>query len=105
MLSKALKIFLIQFVIYKILMIFNRDVVTPVVVKGDSPSKFSKSAQTETKTVKNVVNYVPLQTAFEANASLLNKRSWNRIKSHFVAMKSKFLRYLSLIIDQYSVLL
>lgn len=88
MLSKTLSISWIVFSLLNVGYI-HRDVITPVAVKGDSPSKLSKSTQTETKTVKNVVNYVPLQTAFEANASLLNKRSWNRIKSHFIAMKSK----------------
>lgn len=48
-----------------------------------------KSEQIETKTEKHVLNYVPMQAAFEANPSQLNKRSWQRIKTHFVMMKSK----------------
>lgn len=48
-----------------------------------------KSDPSETKTVKHTLNYIPLQAAFEADpSSQFNKRSWQRIKSHFITMKS-----------------
>lgn len=48
-----------------------------------------KNDPSETKTVKHTLNYIPLQAAFEADpSSQLNKRSWQRIKSHFITMKS-----------------
>ena len=55
--------------------------------KGCSPAK-TKADPSETKTVKHVLNYIPFQAAFEADPSQLSKRSWQRIKSHFVMMKS-----------------
>ena len=67
-------------------MIF-RDVTAPVVLKTEeTPSKASEP--TETKTVKKVLNYVPLQTAFEVDSSQMSARSWKKVQSHFVLMKS-----------------
>jgi hypothetical protein len=55
----------------------------------DACSLKTKADQSETKTVKHILNYIPLQAAFEADAAAqLNKRSWQRIKSHFIMMKS-----------------
>jgi hypothetical protein len=55
----------------------------------DACSLKTKADQSETKTVKQILNYIPLQAAFEADAAAqLNKRSWQRIKSHFIMMKS-----------------
>lgn len=69
---------------------YYREISVPAVSKVDgSPVKGKSADQGETKTVKHVLNYVPMQTAFEADASQLNKRSWQRIKAHFVMMKSK----------------
>ena len=60
----------------------------PVVLKAeDTPSK-SKAEQTETKTVKKVLNYVPFQAAFDVDSSQLSARSWKKVQSHFVMMKS-----------------
>ncbi len=66
---------------------FHREVAVAN-AKAASPSK-TKTDPSETKTVKHVLNYIPLQAAFEADASQLSKRSWQRIKSHFIMMKSK----------------
>lgn len=56
---------------------------------NDACSLKTKADQSETKTVKHILNYIPFQAAFEADAGAqLNKRSWQRIKSHFIMMKS-----------------
>ena len=77
---------------------FLRDVTAPVVLKAeDTPSK-SKAEQTETKTVKKVLNYVPFQAAFDVDSSQLSARSWKKVQSHFVMMKSISKIYLDLFI-------
>jgi hypothetical protein len=66
-----------------------REVSVPAATTKDDGSLKAKADQSETKTVKHVLNYIPYQAAFEADAAVqLNKRSWQRIKSHFIMMKS-----------------
>jgi hypothetical protein len=63
--------------------------VAPAPAADDACSLKTKADQSETKTVKHILNYIPFQAAFEADAAAqLNKRSWQRIKSHFIMMKS-----------------
>ncbi|XP_057368697.1 SUMO-activating enzyme subunit 1-like [Daphnia carinata] len=67
---------------------YSEEVTVPAATSKDC-CKPKKSDPSETKTVKHVLNYIPLQTAFEADpSSQLNKRSWQRIRSHFITMKS-----------------
>lgn len=82
---------------------FFREVSLPV-------PKGAEKKESETKTVKHVLNYVPFQAAYESDPSQLSKRSWQRIKSHFVMMKSnytnkfsKHLNVLSLYLSFYSL--
>jgi hypothetical protein len=66
-----------------------REVNVPAATAKDGLSSKAKADQSETKTVKHVLNYVPFQAAFEADAAVqLSKRNWQRIKSHFILMKS-----------------
>lgn len=67
---------------------YSEEVTVPAATLKDGCTA-KKSDPSETKTVKHTLNYIPLQAAFEADpSSQLNKRSWQRIKSHFITMKS-----------------
>ena len=84
---------------------FLRDVTTPEASKAeDTPSK-SKSEQTETKTVKKVLSYVPFQAAFEVDSSQLSARSWKKVQSHFVMMKSMSKISLDLFIIPFEIII
>jgi len=75
--------------IYISILFVYREVSVPVQTANDACSLKIKADQSETKTVKHILNYIPFQAAFEADAAVqLNKRSWQRIKSHFIMMKS-----------------
>lgn len=56
---------------------------------GSSPMKSMKAEETEVKTVKKTLNYIPFKSAWEADYSRLNRKNWKRIKSHFILTKCK----------------